>query len=174
MGAFPNLSRYVLFCPRSSFVLFGARNWDTSRQRRTNGDKTGHLGTICLDPTPHSSPQLYEMCCLAVELRFAVALLFAKQNGQFVSRSLRKMLAISLSIQDLPSIVVAMPWCTQVQCEYWTRRVHKPVTSRCVFLVAFTMSFSLALRALGGRSPTTIMKSGYAGGMAILTRKSSS
>ena len=46
MGAFPNLSRNVPFCPRlSSFVLLGARNGDKSGQKRTNGDKTGHFGT---------------------------------------------------------------------------------------------------------------------------------
>ena len=46
MGAFPNLSRNVPFCPRlSSFVLLGARNGDKSGQKRTNRDKTGHFGT---------------------------------------------------------------------------------------------------------------------------------
>ena len=46
MGAFPNLSRNVPFCPPlSSFVLLGARNGDKSGQKRTNGDKTGHFGT---------------------------------------------------------------------------------------------------------------------------------
>ena len=46
MGAFPNLSRNVPFCPRlSSFVLLGARNEEKSGQKRTNGDKTGHLRT---------------------------------------------------------------------------------------------------------------------------------
>ena len=46
MGAFPNLSRNVPFCPRlSSFVLLGAWNRDKSRQKRTNGDKKGHFGT---------------------------------------------------------------------------------------------------------------------------------
>ena len=46
MGAFPNLSRNLPFCPRlSSFVLLGARNRDKSGQKRTNGDKTGHFGT---------------------------------------------------------------------------------------------------------------------------------
>ena len=46
MGAFPNLSRNVPFCPRlSSFVLLGAQNGDKSGQKRTNGDKTGHFGT---------------------------------------------------------------------------------------------------------------------------------
>ena len=46
MGAFPNLSRNVPFCPRlSSFVLLGAQNGDKSGQKRTNEDKTGHFGT---------------------------------------------------------------------------------------------------------------------------------
>ena len=46
MGAFPNLSRNVPFCPRLySFVLLGARTGDKSGRKRTNGDKTGHFGT---------------------------------------------------------------------------------------------------------------------------------
>ena len=45
MGAFPNLSRHVPFCPRLSSFVLGARNEDKSGQKRTNGDKTGHFGT---------------------------------------------------------------------------------------------------------------------------------
>ena len=46
MGAFPDLSRNVLFCPcLSSFVVLGARNGDKLGQKRTTGDKTGHFGT---------------------------------------------------------------------------------------------------------------------------------
>ena len=61
MGAFPNLSRNVPFCPRlSSFALLGARKRDKSGQKRTNGDKTGHFGTNWETPPfsiyPHLAP----------------------------------------------------------------------------------------------------------------------
>ena len=59
MGAFPNLSRNVPFCPRlSSFVLLGARNGDKSGQKRTNGDKTGHFGTDWETPPCSIYPHL--------------------------------------------------------------------------------------------------------------------
>ena len=46
MGAFPNLSRNVPFCPRlSSFVPICPRSGPQEGQKRTNGDKTGHFGT---------------------------------------------------------------------------------------------------------------------------------
>ena len=49
MGAFPQLSRNVPFCPRlSSFVPICPRSGPQEAQKRTNGDKshkTGHLGT---------------------------------------------------------------------------------------------------------------------------------
>ena len=47
MGAFPNLSRNVPFCPRlSSFVpIWGPESVTNRGQKRTNGDKTGHFGT---------------------------------------------------------------------------------------------------------------------------------
>ena len=59
MGAFPNLSRNVPFCPRlSSFVLLGARNRDKSGQKSTNGDKTGHFGTNWETPPCSIYPHL--------------------------------------------------------------------------------------------------------------------
>ena len=59
MGAFPNLSRNVPFCPRlSSFVLLGARNGDKSGQKRTNGDRTGHFGTHWETPPFSICPHL--------------------------------------------------------------------------------------------------------------------
>ena len=59
MGAFPNLSRNVPFCPRlSSFVLFGAQNGDKSGQTRTNGDKTGYFGTNWETPPFRIHPHL--------------------------------------------------------------------------------------------------------------------
>ena len=46
MGAFPNLSRNVPFCPRlSSFVPICPCSGPQEGQKRTNGDKTGHFGT---------------------------------------------------------------------------------------------------------------------------------
>ena len=48
MGAFPNLSRNVPFCPRlSSFVLLGARNGDNRENRGQTGttrDISGQIG----------------------------------------------------------------------------------------------------------------------------------
>ena len=45
MGAFPNLSRNVPFCPRlSSFVLFCPRSGTQEGQKRTNGDKMVDFG----------------------------------------------------------------------------------------------------------------------------------
>ena len=45
MGAFPNLSRYVPFCPRlSSFALLGARNGDKRGQMGTERDISGQIG----------------------------------------------------------------------------------------------------------------------------------
>ena len=59
MGVFPNLSRNVPFCPRlSAFVLLGARNGEKSGQKRTNGDKTGHFGTISETPPFSIYPHL--------------------------------------------------------------------------------------------------------------------
>ena len=46
MGAFPNLSRSVPFCPRlSSFVPICPHSGRQEGQKRTNGDKMGHFGT---------------------------------------------------------------------------------------------------------------------------------
>ena len=46
MGAFPNLSRNVPFCPRlSSFVPICPRFGPQEAQKRTNRDKMGHFGT---------------------------------------------------------------------------------------------------------------------------------
>ena len=68
MGAFPNLSRNVPFCPRLSFVLLGARNGDKSGQKRTDGDKTGHFGTNLETPPfsiyPHLALAKYCYTCL--------------------------------------------------------------------------------------------------------------
>ena len=75
MGAFPNLSRNVPFCPRlSSFVLLGARNGDKSGQKRTNGDKTGHFGTNWETPPfsiyPHLA--LLKTCFFNREMFFQI------------------------------------------------------------------------------------------------------
>ena len=61
MGAFPNLSRNVPFCPRlSSFVPICPRSGPQEGQKRTNGDKTGHFGTNWETPPfsiyPHLAP----------------------------------------------------------------------------------------------------------------------
>ena len=59
MGAFPNLSRNVPFCPHlSSFVLLGARNGDKTGQNGTNGDKTGYFGTNWETPPFSIQPHL--------------------------------------------------------------------------------------------------------------------
>ena len=86
MGAFPNLSRDVPFCPcLSSFVLLGARNEDKSGQKRTNGDKTGHFGTNGETPPfsiyPHLA-LLNHLCLRSFALIRALLRAFASQRAQ--------------------------------------------------------------------------------------------
>ena len=83
MGAFPNLSRNVPFCPRlSSFVLLGARNGEKSGQKRTNGDKPGHFGTNWETPPFSIYPHLAALNFLEIEGRKS-----AKYFAKFLPRS---------------------------------------------------------------------------------------
>ena len=59
MGAFPNLSPNVPFCPHlSSFVPIFPRSGPQEGQKRTNGDKTGHFGTNWETPSFSIYPHL--------------------------------------------------------------------------------------------------------------------